>query len=116
MSKIITLPVELVQELFEHRHDEGPHEWVSDNQTPETLWRFVATQWQDSGRWEERWMFVVEKDSGPLYGIDYKLGLTENQPNTLPWQPGPWALREPTTVDAFQVQATQMTVIRYRRT
>jgi hypothetical protein len=48
-------------------------------------WRLVAKVEGDSGRWSTRWTMVVEDPKGRLWGVDYQIGLTENQEHEIPW-------------------------------
>jgi hypothetical protein len=57
---------------------------------------FVAHNWVVLGsapsrtsRWHERYWLVLRADDDTVWGIEYGIGLTENQEDDLPWEDGP---------------------------
>ncbi len=61
------------------------------NDTPGEFgpWAYVGTQHVRNTRWEEvHWLVVREAHTGDLYGPEYRIGLTEDQSNDLPWDDG----------------------------
>lgn len=75
-------------------------------------WTLVADVRGDSGRWTEWWTFVLRHKEHPdaLWGLDYGLGLTENQDHTLPWKDkdGPLTL--------YRLYAHTVTTVEYLST
>lgn len=110
----IKLPAKLLNELDEWRGDKKPGEWVSDERNPETLWRYMATERLGSRRWQADYNMIIENQAGELYSIAYSLGLTENQDNDLPWRKDIWDDSEPDDVEAWKVEAIQVTTTEYR--
>jgi hypothetical protein len=50
-------------------------------------WTRVTDQEGDDGRWYRYHTLVVQDPTGRYWGIDYSMGLTENQDNDFPWKP-----------------------------
>lgn len=48
-------------------------------------WTRVDEHHYDTGRWHEKWWLVIRDEDGQLWGIEYKVGLTENQETRDPW-------------------------------
>lgn len=39
-----------------------------------------------TSRWHEKYWLVVRDEQGETYGLEYGIGLTENQEDSLPWE------------------------------
>lgn len=69
-------------------------------------YRAVASQHIENSRWMERYLLVFRRVSdGQLYAVEYQLGLTECQPNELPWE-------DYGMVECFPVSATTKTIVK----
>lgn len=40
------------------------------------------------GRWHERFWMLLRNDAGEVYGVEYGVGLTEDQEDDHPWERG----------------------------
>lgn len=65
-------------------------------------------------RWHEMRWLVVRNGDGELFGVEYGVGLTEDQEDRLPWVAPPYG-RRPETVELVPLVAHEITRTEYRR-
>jgi hypothetical protein len=69
---------------------DGDHGTVDDN-TPlddhhvEHDWVVLGSSPSRTSRWHEKYWLVLRNAADEVYGIEYGVGLTENQEDDLPW-------------------------------
>lgn len=73
-------------------------------------WRRVAVVEGDDHRWERDMTLVISSmPSRQLYGIDFRVGLTEDQENTYPWD---GATRP---IELYRMERREVIHVEYRR-
>lgn len=50
------------------------------------FWEYVADQDEGDSRWHHNYLMVIRDPGGDLWGLDYRIGLTEDQENEYPWE------------------------------
>lgn len=51
-------------------------------------WTLLGSTSSRTSRWHERYWMVIRDSNGDDWGIEYGVGLTENQEDDLPWERG----------------------------
>lgn len=77
-------------------------------------WIRVADIEGDDGRWERHHTLVIQHLDGRRYGIEYSVGLTENQDSTYPWKGDGWTGKPPDLVPVKRLYPHQESVIVWR--
>lgn len=99
------LSAETAAALFEEHYGAEPTEIDG--------WRFVAIQEGDSGRWTQHHTMILRHANG-LFGLDYEVGLTENQDSEYPWREG-YSPNSGKPMPIYPVYPEEVTVTVYHR-
>lgn len=63
-----------------------------------------------TSRWHEKYWLVVSDAEGQTYGVEYGIGLTENQEDNLPWEDCP----RDAVLPLIRLYAHTVTTVTYR--
>lgn len=66
---------------------------VQDDTTTMHEWVVLGSAPSRTSRWHERYWLVLRNIDDEVWGIEYGIGLTENQEDDLPWEDGPDELK-----------------------
>ncbi len=76
-----------VAELYEHLDDRDGRIVKDEDQATVDGWTVLGSTKVRTASWDEVYWLVLREDAtGETWGAEYRIGLTENQSDWLPWE------------------------------
>lgn len=107
-----TIDPKTAAELYEHLDDRDGRLVNESDQTTVGGWTVLGSAKVRTARWEEVYYLVLREDAtGEVWGAEYRIGLTENQSDWLPWDEESVPSRRP--VSLVRLDRRERTVVEY---
>jgi hypothetical protein len=107
-----TIDPQIAAELYEHLDDRDGRLVKLTDQVTVDDWTVLGSTRVRSARWEEVYYLVLREDAtGETWGAEYRIGLTENQSDWLPWNEESVPSQRP--VPLVRLARRERTVVEY---
>ncbi len=103
---------QIAAELYEHLDDRDGHLVNETDQTSVDGWTVLGATKVRTARWEEVYFLVLREDAtSETWGAEYRIGLTENQSDWLPWEKESAPAQKP--IPLVRLDRRERTVVDY---
>ena len=102
-----TISAEHAKDLFHLYDDHAP--LPEDEQDHAHGWTVLGSSPSGrDGRWHERYWMLLRNEAGETYGVEYGVGLTEDQEDDYPWS---WGTSD---IPLLRLYPHTVTTVKYR--
>jgi hypothetical protein len=107
-----TIDPQTAAELYDEFQERDDTAEAAADSEPVNGWSVVGSSHVRTARWEEvYWLVLREEATGETWGAEYRIGLTENQSDWLPWDEDSAPSRKP--VPLVRLDRRERTVVDY---